>query len=127
MTDTKNCETCGSTLYRKKRSFQAWEKQRFCSLKCFGSTLATDAVGRFPSYVSADPDTDCWNWTGSVHKSGYGVYRSRSAHRFSYQTYVGPILDGLFVLHTCDNRKCVNPAHLFLVTNQDNMDEMIAK
>jgi hypothetical protein len=55
------------------------------------------------------------------------MYRSGLAHRFSYAMANGPILNGLFVLHKCDNRKCVNPAHLFLGTCQDNTDDMIAK
>ena len=49
------------------------------------------------------------------------------AHRASWMFANGPIPEGMYVLHRCDNRRCVNPGHLFLGTDRDNMDDMIAK
>ena len=76
-------------------------------------------------------ENECWEWRGSVNKGGYGTTwkngRCMLAHRYFYEAIVGCIPDGLFVLHRCDNRKCVNPDHLFLGTQQDNVSDMIAK
>lgn len=75
----------------------------------------------------------CWRWTAQVAKDGYGVFSPNDgrspqrAHRMAWTLTNGPIPDGLQVLHRCDNRVCVNPAHLFLGTHQDNMDDMKAK
>ena len=75
----------------------------------------------------------CWEWMGTVIKNrgGYGYFKidgkQRRAHRFSWVLAFGEIEGGLFVLHRCDNRRCVRPSHLFLGTHQDNMDDMVRK
>lgn len=75
----------------------------------------------------------CWLWTGA-RASGYGTigaggYKGKmlSAHRVSYELAYGKFDPKLYVLHKCDVKLCVNPEHLFLGTQQDNVDDMIAK
>jgi hypothetical protein len=69
----------------------------------------------------------CWEWTAWTNKGGYGRMRiglrKILAHRFAYQITNGEVPDGLLVCHQCDNPSCCNPSHLFLGTNQDNVDD----
>ena len=77
------------------------------------------------------PKGDCWIWTGRIDNSkrgGYGWFgKNQRTHRLSWVIANGIIPDGLQVLHHCDIRPCVNPSHLFLGTNQDNVDDKVAK
>lgn len=75
------------------------------------------------------PDEGCWTWLGARNLRGYGVIgfpgrRNMLAHRAAYVLLVGPIPDGLFVLHKCDNPACVRPDHLRLGNHTENMAEM---
>lgn len=79
-----------------------------------------------------EPNSGCWLWEGSLNSSGYGSFcigekETSLAHRFSYQTYRGEIPDDKCVLHRCDNRICVNPDHLWIGTNLDNVLDREAK
>ena len=76
-------------------------------------------------------ETGCWIWMRSRDPRGYGQLgvdgKITRAHRHFYATYVGPIPEEMFVLHKCDIPACVNPTHLFLGTQADNMSDMVAK
>ena len=93
---------------------------------------------RFWSKV--DKSGDCWVWTAAVvgsrnpkfdHVGGYGVFgigrKVYRAHRVSWEMAHGPIPDGMLVCHSCDNRGCVRPSHLFLGDQADNVRDMDSK
>lgn len=69
-------------------------------------------------------EVGCWQWMKSQKGGGYGAFsvdgRSWRAHRWAYETLVGPIAEGLTLDHLCRNRLCVNPAHLEPVTSGEN-------
>ena len=93
----------------------------------------TPITERFWSRIKVLTAKDCWEWQGYLSPKGYGkifIERGKSmmlVHRFSYILHHGSIPDNLFVLHRCDNPRCVNPNHLWLGTKNDNNQDCIAK
>ncbi|CAH0532164.1 HNH endonuclease [Ralstonia phage UAM5] len=89
----------------------------------------TEIVKRFYAKVRITPG--CWIWTASTRRFGYGQFqfhgRPQAAHRISYIINIGEIPSGMLVLHKCDVPGCVNPDHLFLGTDSDNMVDMSLK
>jgi hypothetical protein len=87
----------------------------------------------WPKVNRQDSPDACWNWTGAITKTGYGQLHTASyqppikAHRLAWVLAFGPIPPQMLVCHTCDNRLCCRPSHLFLGTIQDNADDMVAK
>lgn len=135
----KTCEVCGAQ-YTRKYGLQQWLRSTACSRDCARRKGGTVRVRpplneRFWAKVNKatglGPDGECWEWTGHLMKFGYGVVRAdgkvRKAHRVSYALNNGPVPDDMMVCHRCDNPSCVRPDHLFLGTQQDNMDDRMAK
>jgi hypothetical protein len=86
---------------------------------------------RFQDKVYADPNSGCHIWTAALGSSGYGHFgmngKVLDAHRVAYEFFNGPIPDGKSVLHSCDVKCCVNPHHLFLGTQTENLRDMTEK
>ena len=87
-------------------------------------------LSRLYQYIKKD-ENGCWLWTGGTRGPGYGRIkisgRSMQAHRVSYEHHVGKIPEGMLVCHACDIPGCINPSHLFLGTQKDNLADMIKK
>ena len=88
-----------------------------------------DVAERF--WAKVDKSGDCWLWTGALLKTGYGciriAHKAIRAHRAAYELSVGPLPKGALLRHTCDNPRCVNPAHLLLGDKRLNMKDALER
>ena len=130
MQSTKTCPTCG-------RAFIAnYEGRECCSQACRDQHIGS-WIERFWRRTHEGSKqhrgTNCLEWTGRVEENGYARIRRENSrervlvHRLAWELLVGPVPAGLFVLHHCDNRICVNVVHLFTGTARDNSQDMLQK
>lgn len=136
--ETRFCKNCNKEFKDIPSS-----RIRSCSLRCGGLSSSNC----FWKYATEEQKFEkvkelynknvikkvgCWDWKKKKFGAGYGFIqkgRNKSilAHRASWMIHHGPIPDGLWVLHKCDNPTCTNPEHLFLGNRKDNTDDMIKK
>ena len=124
-----SCVFCGKPIYVKPH--RILPQGNSCSRSCvYKSHTRPSLESDFWSKVEKT-ESGCWLWIGGI-QHGYGefsLYHGRmiKAHRFSYELAHGPIPDGMCICHKCDVCNCVNPSHLFLGTQADNVKDMNTK
>jgi hypothetical protein len=87
---------------------------------------------RYLAKVQKGTPEDCWPWTAARTPKGYGLFRDefgvlRSATRWAYERFIGPIADDMDLCHTCDNPPCHNPKHWWIGSRSENLSDMYAK
>lgn len=150
------CAKCGKKFHRERKCIihrLTAGKPVYCSHQCswvesvkarkeryamhsYSHLLNDFQYEKFWKSIRKTRNGGCWEWTGHTNINGYGVvnigYKKMMAHRVSWILEYGDIpahedYHGMCVCHKCDNPKCVNPSHLFLGTNQDNVTDMVSK
>lgn len=134
----KECAICGAVFTKRPRaSAKQWAARVTCSVLCGnrrkGILNTQNIKDRLEKYIERIPESGCWIWVGTHDGRYYGHISAGhgksplKAHRVAYQQYVGQIPDGKLVRHRCDVPACVNPHHLEIGTQEDNMADMMKR
>lgn len=112
------------------KHYKRWKANGTVDVTRFARRGATDEE-RLLKYLSTVDADSCWEWQGHRTRGGYGTVSGTSsprvASRVAYETWIGPIPDGMVICHSCDNPPCCNPAHLFVGTSRENTEDMLNK
>lgn len=132
MKNERRCIKCGDILNRKKGEGERdWNSRQFCNRACYLGNRSVKPIWKTFVEKTNILENGCIEWTGYKDKKGYGRFSSAGgevlAHRLSFTMHYGADILGVMVLHRCDNPSCVNPQHLFLGNNSDNMADMVRK
>lgn len=129
----KPCIRCGMEIPSRPGRASSDKRRVYCSRDCYRVASKVPEPDRFWAKVRVQED-GCWEWAGGLMWDGYGAFHrdgdgsvKQRAHRISWEYSNGPIPSGMLVCHRCDNPRCVRPEHLFLGTDQDNVDDMMSK
>lgn len=123
------CQFCGKQFMAMVEQIQRG-RGKFCSISC--SRKALPLADPLQKIDRSGGLFACWPWNGYRNLDGYGIVSRRRggrclAHRYAFEQYVGPIPENSVVLHSCDNPRCCNPAHLSIGTQAENVADMIKK
>ena len=133
---SKICPCCLKRFFKKKNhSIKQWRGIKCCSIKCSKIKVPIEDYKqqRLQEILTNTivTSTGCMEWQGYIGTDGYGsvaiLKKYKHAHLHVWEILHNELTQNIHVLHKCDNRKCINPEHLFLGTHQDNVKDMVSK